>query len=150
MACFVSCAQVFFIHPVNICTICVLGGVPPHLCCDMCQLLLQVFACQGGVLQEEFLLCLLGLPLHPALGPVNPGGEGVAQVAPVEVLLIGLSLALVQTDGTALCNLPLTDLACDLSHVGGGQGFPTQGKGGQGKPLVLGGGSRQAFDCAGW
>ena len=118
---FVFCAQVFFIHPVNICIICVLGGVPLHLCCDMFQLLLPVFGCQGGVLQEGFLLCLLGLPLHPALGPVNPGGEGVAQVAPEEVLLIGLSLAPVQTDGTALCNLLLTDLACGLTHVGGGQ-----------------------------
>ena len=102
----------------------------------MVQLLLQVVACQGGVLQEEVLHWLIGLPLPPALGPVNPGGEGVAQVAPEEVLLIGLSLALVQTDGTALCNLPLTELACDLTHVGGGQGFPTQGKGDQGKPLV--------------
>ena len=117
----------------------------------MFQLLLQVFACQGGVLQEEFLLCLLGLLLHPALGPVNPGGEGVAQVAPEEVLLIGLSLALVQTDGTALCNLPLTDLACDLTHVGGGQGFPHKARGAkaslwfggdQGKPLIAQGGDQ--------
>ena len=92
MACFRIFAQVFFIHPASTCIICVLGGVPLHLCCDMFQLLLQVFACQGGVLQEEFLLCLLGLPLHPALGPVNPGGEAVAQVAPEEVLLIGPAL----------------------------------------------------------